>query len=125
MQNTVSTSEAVTFAAFSVSSKLPRIFNLFLEPDVTILKNDDLIFAKLNALLSDIMLLGSPELVGLVGEYKVKVYEFHKQLTAKSDPESKETHKILVKLAGQIYDQMRKDLFITSKSAWIKDKETS
>jgi hypothetical protein len=32
-----------------------RVFNLFLEPDITALRDDALIFAKLNQLLSEIL----------------------------------------------------------------------
>lgn len=95
-----------------------RLFNLFLEPDITMLENDALIWAKINAILSEVMLVGSSKLVDLVGEYKVLVNEFH-QVLNKDDEKSKEIHKKLVVLAGRIFDQMRKDIFITSKSAWV------
>ena len=96
-----------------------RVFNHFLEPDVTCFKEEALIFAKINQLLSEAFLLGSNELVELIGVYKVKVNEYHKLLDNKNDEEKlKKIHKELTILAGKIFDQMRKDLFITSKSAW-------
>ena len=100
-----------------------RIFNLFLEPDITILRNDDLIWAKINTIISGAMLLASPELCGLLGQYKVEVHEFHKSLSKKDDKESARIHKNLIQLAGKIFDNMRKDLYITSKTAWEKKRE--
>lgn len=98
-----------------------RLFNLFLEPDITILQEEALIFAKINALLSEVFLLGSNKLINLTGDYKVKVNKYHKKLSEKKDNgELQELHKQLVELAGKIFDQMRKDLYITSKSAWKK-----
>lgn len=101
-----------------------RIFNLFLEPDITVLKDEALIFAKINALLSEVFLLGSKKLVDLIGDYKVKINEFHKKLTDKEEGnEIDKLHKQLVDLTGKIFDQMRKDSFITSKSVWEKPKK--
>ncbi len=101
-----------------------RIFNFFLEPDVTCLQEEALIFAKINALLSEVFLLGSKNLVELVGDYKVKVNEFHKNLSEKKDDKDLEKlHKKLSTLAGKIFDQMRKDLFISSKSILENSKK--
>lgn len=103
-----------------------RLFNLFLEPDITMLKNEALIFAKINALLSEACLLGSPRLVDLLGEFKEKVNEFHTVLDKKDDEKSKKLHPELVKLVSKVTAQMREDLFITSKSVWswrrVKEK---
>lgn len=94
-----------------------RLFNLFLEPDIVGLKEEALIWAKLNALLSDVFLLGSNELVDLVQEYKTKVFEFHKSLRGQSNtPETEMLHKELVALSGLIFNQMRRDLSIFNKS---------
>lgn len=93
-----------------------RIFNLFLEPDITMLKDNALIWAKITSLLSDVVLLGSPELTDLLGDFKLKVCEFHKQLDEKNDKESERIHKELVKLVTEIHTQMRKDLFIGIKA---------
>ena len=96
-----------------------RFFNHFLEPDVTYLKEEALIFAKINQLLSEAFLLGSNELVEVIGEYKIKVNEYHKLLSSKSDEERlNKLHKELSVLAGNIFDQMRKDLEISSKTVW-------
>lgn len=95
-----------------------RVLNLFLEPDITILKNEALIFAKINSLLSEACLLGSPKLVDLLGEFKVKVNEFHVVLAKKDDEKAKKLHPELVNLAVKVGEQMREDLFITSKSMW-------
>lgn len=92
-----------------------RIFNLFLEPDITMLKDNALIWAKITSLLSDAVLLGGPELADLLGDFKLKVCEFHKLLDQKNDKESEKIHKELVKLATEIHTQMRKDLFISIK----------
>jgi len=100
------------------SSIVGRVFNLFLEPDITALKNDALIWAKINAILSETFLLGSPKLVELIGKFKTKVYEFHVQLAKKNDKKSSLLHKKLIPLTGRIFDQMRKDVYVTKKSAW-------
>jgi len=95
-----------------------RVFNLFLEPDITSLKEDALIFAKLNQLLSEAMLMASHELVEMLGDFKVKVFEFHKALSVKDDLKSKELHKQLLELVGKIHVQMRKDLHVDSQSIY-------
>jgi len=101
-----------------------RVFNHFLEPDVTCFKEEALIFAKINQLLSETFLLGSNKLVELIGGYKVKVNEYHKLLGDKSDEERlRILHKELTALAGKIFDQMRKDLAISSKTVWEYSKK--
>ena len=95
-----------------------RVFNLFLEPDITALKEDALIFAKLNQLLSEAMLMASHDLAEKLGEYKTKIFEFHVALSKKDDEKQKKLHKELVKLAGEIHDQMRKDLHVDNKSVF-------
>jgi hypothetical protein len=96
-----------------------RVFNLFLEPDITVLKENALIWAKLNQLLSGAMLMSSHNLSELLGEYKVKVFEFHCALTDKRDDESlKKINKDLIQLAGKIHIQMRKDLYVDNKSVF-------
>jgi hypothetical protein len=94
-----------------------RLFNLFLEPDIVGLKEEALIWAKLNALLADVFLLGSNELVDLVQGYKTKVFEFHKMLKGQSNtPETEMLQKELVALSGLIFNQMRRDLSVFNKS---------
>ncbi len=96
-----------------------RVFNLFLEPDIVMLKEDALIWAKLNQLLSEAMLMASHDLAELLGEYKVKVFEFHQLLEKKTDEDkTTKTHKELVALAGKIHIQMRKDLHVDRKSVF-------
>lgn len=95
-----------------------RLFNLFLEPDITILKEDALIWAKLNQILSESLLMSSHELSSLLGEYKVKVFEFHKALSNKDDQKSDKLHKELVKLVGKIHIQMRRDVHVDDKSVF-------
>lgn len=96
-----------------------RVFNLFLEPDIVGLRDTALIFAKINALLSEAFLLASPVLVQLLGRYKVLVNEFHAALEAKDEKRSDTLHGELTALAGKIFDQMRYDLKVTDKSAWL------
>lgn len=96
-----------------------RVFNLFLEPDITVLKEDALIWAKLNQLLSEAMLMSGHILCELLGEYKVKVFEFHCAMSQKkSDEEIKKNHSDLVLLAGKIHVQMRKELHVDDKSVY-------
>lgn len=97
-----------------------RIFNFFLEPDITILKEDALIFAKLNQLFSETMLMASHDLSEKLGEYKPKVYEFHIALRQRDNKRQKKLHRELVKLAGEIHVQMRKDLHVDNKSVFDK-----
>jgi len=100
-----------------------RVFNFFLDPDVVCLKEEALIFAKINQVLSEAFLLGSNELVEFIGDYKVKVNEYHKLLDKKNDEKRLQTlHKELTTLSGAIFDQMRKDLFISSKTVWEHSK---
>ena len=94
-----------------------RIFNLFLEPDITSLPIE-LQFAKLNSLLSEVNLLGSHQLNQLLSVYKNKVFEFHKALNDKDEVKGKELHSDLVQFSSKIFDQMRKDLKISSKTVW-------
>ncbi|MBA7545415.1 hypothetical protein ES705_37783 [subsurface metagenome] len=103
-----------------------RIFSHFLEPDVTCFKEEALVWAKINQLLSEAFLLGSNKLVELIGEYKPKVNEYHKLLAKKNDEErSKILHRELTVLAGNIFDQMRKDLSISSKTVWEYPKNST
>ncbi|MBU2103598.1 hypothetical protein KKD95_01135 [Patescibacteria group bacterium] len=99
-----------------------RLFNLFLEPDITALKHNELIWAKLNQLLSEALLMASHNLSELLGEYKVTVHKFHIALDKKDESESAELHKKLVELTGKIHVQMRKDLHIDSKSVFEEIK---
>jgi len=94
-----------------------RVFNLFLEPDITRLP-DELVWAKLNALLSETMLMASHDLADYVGDFKVKVFEFHVALGKKDDKKSEELHKEVSTLVKKIYDQMRKDLHVDNKTMW-------
>ena len=101
-----------------------RLFNHFLEPDVTCFKEEALVWAKINQILSEAFLLGSNKLVELIGEYKLKVNEYHKLLDKKNDEERlKKLHRELTILAGSIFDQMRKDLSISSKTVWEYPKK--
>lgn len=95
-----------------------RVFNLFLEPDITVLKEDVLIFAKLNQLLSESMLMASHELAQFLGDYKTTVYNFHVSLASKDEKQQEILHKQLVDLAGKIHLEMRKELFIDDKSIY-------
>ena len=96
-----------------------RIFNHFLEPDITCFKEEALIWAKINQLLSEAFLLGSNKLVDLIGDYKLKVNEYHKLLDKKNNEvRLKKLHGELTVLAGNIFDQMRKDLSVSSKTVW-------
>ena len=95
-----------------------RVFNLFLEPDITALREDALIFAKLNQLFSEAMLMDSHTLSEKLGEYKTKVFEFHIALGKKDDEQQKKLHKELIKLAGEIHIQMRKDLHVDNESVF-------
>ena len=94
-----------------------RMFNLFLEPDITSLPNE-LVFARLNQLLSETLLTASYELAQLIGEYKPKVFQFHVALSEKNNEKSSALHKELVVLAGKIHNQMRKDIFVCGKSLY-------
>lgn len=96
-----------------------RVFNLFLEPDIAVLKEDALIWTKLNQLLSEAMLMASHDLAELLGEYKIKVFEFHCALLSKAnDKKTDQIHKELVQLSGRIHVQMRKDLHVDKKSVF-------
>jgi hypothetical protein len=101
-----------------------RIFNLFQEPDIQQLP-DPVKFVKINAILSEIMLLGSRKLIESVGEYKVKVYEFHLSLGSKDDETAERLHKELLSLVEQIHTNMRRDLYVDRKSAFGKGKNDS
>lgn len=99
-----------------------RIFNLFLEPDITILKEDALIWARLNQLLSEAMLMASHDLSELLGEYKDTVFNFHKVLLSKNEAEKEKIHRHLVELTGKIHVQMRRDLHVDDKSVFNEIK---
>ena len=94
-----------------------RIFNLFQELDMQSVP-DEVKFTKLNQLLSEIMLMASHELAEHLGEYKVKVHQFHVAIGEKDDEKAKKLHKELVNLTGKIHDQMRKDLHVDNKSVF-------
>jgi hypothetical protein len=91
------------------SSSIARIFNLFQEPDIHQLP-EELKFVRIGEVLSESVLLGSPELTDLLGEYKSKVVSFHSVLEAKDEERQKELHEGLVELSGEIYTRMRMDL---------------
>ncbi len=95
-----------------------RIFNHFLEPDIVSLKEDALIWAKLNQLLSEAMLMASHNLSELLGEYKVVVHQFHKALDERNEEDSRRLHKKLLELAGKIHVQMRRDLYVDNQSVF-------
>lgn len=97
-----------------------RLFNFFLEPDITSLPDDALIFAKLNQLLSETMLMAGHDLAELVGSHKVKCFEFHVAMGKKDDKLAGILHKELTVLVGKIHDQMRKDLHVDDSSVFLK-----
>lgn len=94
-----------------------RLFNLFNELDINKLK-EALRVAKINQLLSEAYLLGSHQLVELIGEFKPVLFAFHRELDdivrngKKDEDEAKSLHTELVTIIGKIYNQMRNDLFI-------------
>lgn len=108
------------------SSLTGRLFNHFLEPDITCFKEEALVWAKINQILSEAFLLGSNKLVELIGEYKLKVNEYHKLLNKKNDEDRlKILHEEITILAGSIFDQMRIDLSISSKTVWGHPKKST
>ncbi len=100
-----------------------RVFNLFQELDIHSLP-DEVKFTKLNGLFSEVLLLGSHELVELIGEFKPLIFEFHTELTkihndkSYTDAKAKELNTQLVKLVGKIHTQMRKDLDIDKNAVF-------
>ena len=97
-----------------------RIFNLFLEPDITRLKDDALIFAKINSILSEACLLGGEKLTNSLGNFKQKVHEFHILLDKKDDEKAKVLHSELVVMTNEIFIEMRKDLFLSHNDIEVK-----
>ena len=63
--------------------------------------------------------MASHDLSELLGEYKVKVFEFHCALSNKKEDEKLDKiHKEIVQLAGKTHIQMRKDLHVDNKSVF-------
>ncbi len=102
-----------------------RIFNLFLDPDITTLSDGAVMWAKLNQLLSEAMLVASHALANLLVEYKVKVFEFHQSLNKKNESETQRLHAELVRLVGRIHAQMRKELHVDNKSVFNDEGKIS
>jgi hypothetical protein len=92
-----------------------RVFNLFQEPDIHALP-DAVKYVRIGEILSEIMLLGSRDLVKLLGEYRVRVFQFHQALSTKDEAAQERLHKELVRLVEQVHTQMRKDLHVDRKS---------
>lgn len=114
MQNKKMLFEARTKAYAGITG---RVFNLFQEPDIQQLP-DEVKFVKFNAVLSEVMLLGSRKLVEHVGEYKVKVFEFHVSIGKKDDKKAEQLHKELLGLVDKIHTQMRRDLHVDNKTVF-------
>ncbi len=106
--------EARTKAYAGISG---RVLNLFQEPDIHALP-DHVKIVRIGAILSEPMLLGSHELVDVLGDYRVKVQQFHVALTDGDEDKQIELHRELIKLAGRVIDQMRWDLHGGRKSVW-------
>jgi len=121
LQNRKMLFEARTKAYAGITA---RIFNLFQEPDIQQLP-DPVKFVKINTILSEVMLLGSRRLIESVGEYKSKVYEFHVALGMKDDQKAGSLHKELLVLVEQIHTNMRRDLYVDTKSAFANGKDDS
>jgi len=96
-----------------------RLFNLFQDPDIHQLA-DPLKYPKLNQIFSEVLLLGSHNLVKLVTEYKEIVVKFYEALSLHDADELKRLHSELVKLTALLHTQMRKDLGIDRKSIFPK-----
>ncbi len=88
---------------------IPRIFNHFLEPDITSIKSPEIKYLVLTKIISEVILVSSEKLGELLGKYKLKVLEFHKALNV-DDKKSNLLHKELIELVGKIFDAMREDL---------------
>ena len=70
----------------------------------------------LDCALVDVLVIGNPVAgTGKAGRRAERLV----RLLSEND-ELRELHNQLVELAGKIFDQMRKDLYITSKSVWNK-----
>ena len=103
------------------SGLMGRMFNLFNELDLNNLP-EAVRVSKINNILSEVYLVGSNELVELIGQFKPKLFDFHNELDkwvknkdAHNEDKGKELHKELMLMIGKIHEQMRKDLFIKSK----------
>lgn len=88
---------------------IPRIFNLFLEPDITSIKTPEIKYLVLTEIISEVILVASEKLSDLLGEYKLKVLDFHNVLNV-DDKKSETLHKELTNLVGKIFEAMREDL---------------
>ncbi len=90
-----------------------RIYNNFLEPDITTFqKKEELIWAKFNQLLSEAILLSSPKLSEMFNEYKIILFKFHCALNKESDDLEKELHTKVIELADKILIEMRNELHV-------------
>ena len=96
------------------STVLGMIMNLFCDSEFIALPNP-VKFTMLNRLFGKTYLLGSEKLRDKIGEYRSKIIPFH-DLLGVDDIKAKSLHEELVKLGGEIHDEMRKDLDIDGKS---------
>lgn len=96
------------------SSIIGLILNLFCDSEFIALPNY-VKFTMLNRLFGKSYLLGSEKLRDLLGEYKIKIIEFHDLLGVK-EKESKDIHDELIKLGSNIFEEMRNDLQVDGDS---------
>lgn len=91
------------FEAFSEA--ISHIFNLFLEQGFVSFPYA-VKYVMINRIFSQSILLGSERLKDLLGEYKVKVLNFH-DILGVNDENSRKLHDELVKIGSDIFEEMR------------------
>jgi hypothetical protein len=96
------------------SNIIGLILNLFCDREFIALPNP-VKFTMLNRLFGKTFLLASASLKTLLGEFKVKVIEFH-DLLGVEESRAKSLHAELIKIGSDIYDEMRKDLEVDGES---------
>jgi hypothetical protein len=90
------------------------VLNLFCDNEFIALPNE-VKFTMLNRIFGKTYLLASETLRDKIGEYTKRIIPFH-DLLGVDDEKAKTIHEELVKLAIEIYDEMRKDLNVDGKS---------
>jgi hypothetical protein len=97
------------------------MLNLFNELDLNSLP-EAVRVSKIHNLLSELYLVGSKDLVDLLGDYKETLFEFHNELEEvvkngkKDEAKCKQLHKLLANKTAELSIQMRKDLFIDTNT---------
>lgn len=104
----------LTARIMTYSTVYGRMLNNFLEPDVSSIQEEVLVWVKLNQLIAPAMMLSGEKLRKILADYKSTLYSYHKALNAKSK-KADLLHPQVIELADKVREEMQKEIGVLIK----------